>query len=86
MTHHLIHLTALFLTCLLLGIDYTCASMVPTPQHRMLSGRCSVSARVPKVDDIPRSVFFAKVSMVHLFQSARTFLLYGLGTVEGSAQ
>jgi len=35
----------------------TCASIAPTPQHRMLSGRCSVSA-------IPRRVFCANVSIL----------------------
>lgn len=53
---------------LMLGVSTasnpTCASMAPTPQQRMLSGRCSVSAKVPKVNDNPLNVFLANLSIV----------------------
>lgn len=48
----------------------TCASMAPTPQQRMLSGRCSVSARVPKVNDTPLNVFLANLSIVSELQAS----------------
>lgn len=65
--HDTLHAWQLGMTCsldcmvhLMSSFNFvTCASMAPTPQHRMLSGRCSVSAKVPKVDDTPRIVFCA---------------------------